>query len=115
MQGNPCKSEFLEKSKSKQKHTLQGAFLFSEQGFPCIGYNSFMLQLQGFPCFSNSFYLFWLHSFPVLLTFFSLFNLQGFPCFTKIQIYREFPVLVTTLLCYNYSVFSALITPFPCL
>jgi hypothetical protein len=37
IQGNPCKPEFLEKSKSKQKTTLQGAFLFSEQGFPCIG------------------------------------------------------------------------------
>ena len=46
MQGNPCKSEFLEKSKSKQKHTLQGAFLFTEQGFPCIDYNSFMFQLH---------------------------------------------------------------------
>ena len=32
--------------KSKQKHTLQGENLFSEQGFPCIGYNSFMFQLQ---------------------------------------------------------------------
>jgi hypothetical protein len=80
MQGNPCKSEFIEKSKSKQKLTLQGAFLFTEQGFPCIGYNSFVVQLQGFPSFSNSFYLFWLHFFPVLLTF--------FPC----SIYRVFPV-----------------------
>ena len=75
MQGNPCKSEFLEKSKSKQKHTSQGAFLFTEQGFPCIGYNSFMLQLQGFPCFSNSFYLFWLHFFD-----FVNFNDFGVDC-----------------------------------
>ena len=38
MQGNPCKSEFKKKSKSKQKHTLQGAFLFTEQGLALLIY-----------------------------------------------------------------------------
>ena len=70
MQGNPCKSEFLEKSKSKQKHTLQGAFLFSEQGFPCIGYNYFMFNYRSFPALVTAFICFGIQSFPVLLTFF---------------------------------------------
>jgi hypothetical protein len=81
-----------------------------------------MVQLQGFPCFNNTFPLFWLHYFPALLTFFPLSNLQGFPCLIyrvfpnllKIQIYRDFPVLVKTFLWFNYRVFPVLTTPFPC-
>ena len=73
-----------------------------------------MFQLQGFPCFSNNFSLFWLHSFSVLLAFFPCLLYKVFPVLLKTQIYRDFPVLVTTFLCSNYRVFPALITPFPC-
>ena len=129
MQGNPCKSEFLEKSKSKQKHTLQGAFLFSEQGFPCIGYNIFLLQLLGFPCFSNSFFsfgyilsLFYYHFFPVQFTGFSLFyknsDFQGIPCVG----YNSFMFQLQGFTCFNNTFslfwlhyFPVFLTFFPCL
>ena len=62
-------------------------------------YNFFYVLVTFFPCF---------------ITIFSLFNLQVFPYFTKIQIFRVFPVLVTTLLCFNYRALPALTTPFPC-
>ena len=73
-----------------------------------------MFQKQGFPCFNNTFFLFWIHYFPVLLTFFPCLIYRVFPDFLKNQIYRDFPVLVTTFLCFNYRVFPALTTYFFC-
>ena len=84
-------------------------------GIPCIGNNSFMFQLQGFTCFNNTFSLFCLHSFPVFVIFFPCLICRVFPNLPKIQIYRDFPVLVTTLLCFNYRLsLPALTTPFVC-
>ena len=65
---------------------------------------TFMFQLQGFPCFSNDFSLFWLHSFCVLLAFFPCLLYRVFPVLLKTQIYRDFPLLVTTFLCSNYRI-----------
>ena len=74
-----------------------------------------MFRLQGFPCFSYNFFSVLVTFFPCFINIFSFFNLQGFPAvLPKIQIYRDFPVLVTTFLCFNYGAFPALITPFPC-
>ena len=94
----PCRKK--KKSwKSKQKHTTTGPYLFSEQGFPCIGSIFSMFLLQGFPCFSNNFSMLWLH--------FSLFNLQVFLCFTKISDLQGFP-------CIGYNFFMFQLQGFPC-
>ena len=63
---------------------------------------------------TNNFSLFWLHSFFVLLAFFLCLLYRVSPVLLKTQIYRDFPVMVTTFLCSNYRIFPALITPFSC-
>ena len=47
-----------------------------------------------------------------MVTFFPCLIYRVFSVLLKFQIYRDFPVLVTTFLCFNYRVFPALITSF---
>ena len=49
-----------------------------------------------------------------MVTFFPCLIYRFFSVLLKFQIYRDFPVLVTTFLCFNYRVFPALIIYFPC-
>ena len=49
-----------------------------------------------------------------MVTFFPCLIYRVFSVLLKFQIYRDFPVLVTTFLCFNYRVFPALITSFLC-
>ena len=49
-----------------------------------------------------------------MVTFFPCLIYRFFSVLLKFQIYRDFPVLVTTFLCFNYRVFPALTTYFPC-
>ena len=49
-----------------------------------------------------------------MVTFFPCLIYRVFSVLLKFQIYRDFPVLVTTFLCFNYRVFPVLITSFLC-
>ena len=54
------------------------------------------------------------HLFHVLVSFFPCLMYRFFSVLLKFQIYRDFPALITTFLCFNYRVFPALSTSFFC-
>ena len=108
----PCTQKSYHENQNKKMHYRVHTCSVNRD-FPVFVKKN-MFQLQGFSCFSNNFSLFWLHSFPVLITFFPCLLYRVFYVLLKSQIYRDFPLLVTTFLCFNYRVFPALITPFPC-
>ena len=86
------------------KGSLQGRN--TTQGDPCSHYREWVCSVQLFSVLVTF--------FPCFINIFSLLNLYGFLCFTKNQIYMEFPALATTLLCFNYRDLPALTTPFLC-
>ena len=92
--------------KSKQKNALQGAYLFSEQGFPCIGFEKLCFNYRVFPALVTTFNCF-VTFFPCLINFFSLFTLQGFPCFSKNSYLQG-------LICIGYKFFMFQLQGFPC-